>query len=91
VGTARTQDVLGWLHGVLQEHDKSLEAREHEAVLLASSPGERERWLPLIEEVFRAADGEVVDATKCGSGTRSGDIEKDAPEVLALARDLVER
>lgn len=89
--TARAQDILDWLHQVFQEHDKSLTARGDAPVVLPSSLAEREQWMPLLNEAFRAADGILVDATKCGSGAECGDIEAEAPTLVALIKTLLDR
>lgn len=46
--------------------------------------------MPLIEEVFKASEGVVVDALEKGAGADCGDIESDAPELLAHVRALLD-
>lgn len=86
--TARGEDILIWLADVLAEHDMSMKRRD--PLLLASSLAERERWMPLVQEVFKAADGVLIDAVECGDGTECGDIENEAARLVAHIRELLD-
>lgn len=78
-----------WLEGVLREHHRAADPRK--PLVLPTALAERSRWMPLVEEVFKAADGVVVDATETRGESECGDIETEAPDlVLHVRKFLVE-
>lgn len=83
----RVQVVLQWLEEVLNEHHRTADPRE--PLILPASLAERSRWMPLVEQVFKASEGVVVDALECRDGVDCGEIEADAPKLVALVRALL--
>lgn len=84
----RVQVVLQWLEEVLREHNRSADPRE--PLILPASLAERSRWMPLVEQVFKASEGVVVDALECRDGVDCGEIEAEAPQLVALVRTLLD-
>ena len=87
MSSPQVEVVLKWLELVLREHLRSASPRT--PVILPATLAERLRWMPLIEEVFKASDGVVVDAVTCRDGVSCGDIEGDAPALLAHVRQFL--
>lgn len=61
------------------------------AAVLPVVLAERARWTPLISAAFEQAGAPVVDATACGGGVPSGDVNADAPELAAEVTALLDR
>jgi hypothetical protein len=88
VSSARVEVVLKWLEAVLREHHRTAYPRK--PLVLPATLGERHRWMPLVEEVFKASDGVVVDATGTRGESECGDIETDAPGLVAHVRAFLD-
>lgn len=84
----RVQVVLQWLEEVLREHHRSANPRT--PLILPATLAERNRWMPLLEQVFKASEGVVVDALECRDGVECGDIETDAPELVTLVSAMLD-
>lgn len=84
----RVEVVLNWLEEVLHEHHRTADPRE--PLILPASLAERHRWMPLIEEVFKASEGVVVDALTCRDGVECADIETEAPDLASLVRSFLD-
>lgn len=89
MSSTRVEVVLKWLEAVLHEHHRTAGPRK--PLVLPATLGERHRWMPLIEEVFKASDGVVVDATETRGETDCGDIDSDAPSLVAHVRNFLDR
>ena len=86
--SARAQDVLHWLSRVIAESS----SRDQDSAtphLIATALAERERWMRLITQAVKSADGVLVNAVAMAESVECGEIESDAPQVLALARELL--
>lgn len=88
MSSARVEVVLKWLEAVLREHHRTADPRK--PLVLPATLGERHRWMPLVEEVFKASDGVVVDATGTRGESDCGDIETDAPGLVAHVRKFLD-
>lgn len=84
----RVEVVLKWLEAVLREHHRMADPKI--PLMLPATLAERHRWMRLVEEVFKASEGVVVDALKSRGEAECGDIENDAPELLALVRSFLD-
>src|SRR4051794_4322557 len=81
--------VLRWLERTLEAHQIPLAARRGEPILLAACLPERERWIELASELFKAADGVLVDATAAGAGIECGDLESEAPDLVGAVQAVL--
>jgi len=82
VSSDRVEVVLKWLEEVLHEHHRMANPRI--PLILPSTLAERARWMPLVEEVFKASEGVVVDSIGCRGEVACGDIRTEAPDLVAL-------
>ena len=77
-----------WLEHTLREHHRMADPKM--PLMLPATLAERNRWMPLVEEVFKASEGVVVDALETRGETECGDIESDAPDLVTYVRAFLD-
>lgn len=88
MSSARVEVVLKWLQAVLREHHRTADPKT--PLVLPTALVERHRWMNLVEEVFKSAEGVVVDALDSRGECDCGDIEADAPDLVAHVRKFLD-
>ena len=88
MSSARVEVVLKWLEAVLREHHRTADPKT--PLVLPTALAERHRWMNLVEEVFKSAEGVMVDALDSRGECDCGDIETDAPDLVAHVREFLD-
>ncbi|MCU1396485.1 MAG: hypothetical protein JWM34_4913 [Ilumatobacteraceae bacterium] len=80
------KSVLDCVSALIGQADRATGAGRIVTVLLS----ERERFSRLLGELFRTAEGVLIDATECGRGVRTaGDVRARTPELAECVEELL--